>query len=226
MKKINLSLSLLLLIALAGLVYGYSLRHGIEKNISQNSSNQQPQVESNQTLKDNPAISPAPKESKNGLSYPVSEFKERITKKPFGIYVSPQNSPVKPERFTGYHTAVDVEYQDVAEDVPVFAINNCEILVSKVAKGYGGVFIISTEIKGSKHSIVYGHIRPSTLPKVNNSYKKGAQIAFLGTGYSSETDGERRHLHFGILSDSGTDLRGYVQKRAELSGWIDPLSIF
>ena len=36
----------------------------------------------------------------------------RITKKPFGIFITTQNSPVQPERFSGYHTGVDVEYKD------------------------------------------------------------------------------------------------------------------
>lgn len=44
---------------------------------------------------------------------PIAEFEKRITKKPFGIYITPQNSPVQPERFTGYHTGVDVEYEDI-----------------------------------------------------------------------------------------------------------------
>ncbi|KKQ38871.1 MAG: Exopolysaccharide biosynthesis protein, sugar transferase domain protein [Candidatus Moranbacteria bacterium GW2011_GWC2_37_73] len=40
---------------------------------------------------------------------PLDNALSRITKKPFGIYVNPKNSPVNPERFTGYHSAVDLE---------------------------------------------------------------------------------------------------------------------
>src|SRR3989344_6907506 len=50
----------------------------------------------------------------DSLVWPVDEFEERITKKPFGIFITPQNSPIKPERFSGYHTGVDVENGDVA----------------------------------------------------------------------------------------------------------------
>ncbi len=40
---------------------------------------------------------------------PIANAKSRITKKTFGLFVSPQNSPVLPEKFTGYHTGVDFE---------------------------------------------------------------------------------------------------------------------
>jgi hypothetical protein len=36
--------------------------------------------------------------------------KAGLQKKPFGIYITPENSPVQPENFTGYHTGIDVEY--------------------------------------------------------------------------------------------------------------------
>ena len=165
-------------------------------------------------------------ENKNGLVAPIDEFKERITKKPFGIYITPQNSPAQPEKFTGFHTGIDVEYQDVGSDVPVYAVADAKILAAKTVSGYGGVIIISLIINGVEHSVLYGHIRPSTLPKIGSNVKKGEQLALLGTGYSSETDGERKHLHFAILSDSRIDYRGYVQNKSELSSWIDPLTLY
>lgn len=42
-------------------------------------------------------------------NYPLMGPEERITKKPFGVFVTPQNSPVNPERFRGYHTGTDFE---------------------------------------------------------------------------------------------------------------------
>src|SRR3990172_8522253 len=60
---------------------------------------------------------------------PLERASERVTKKPFGIYITPQNSPVQPERFRGYHTAVDIEYGDVSEEVPVYAIWDGEIVL-------------------------------------------------------------------------------------------------
>jgi hypothetical protein len=47
-----------------------------------------------------------------------------VTKKPFGIRVSPSDSPVQPERFVGYHSGVDFEIKAGEEDqsLPVTAI--------------------------------------------------------------------------------------------------------
>lgn len=157
---------------------------------------------------------------------PVVDFKSRVTKKPFAIYVTPQSSPVQPERFTGYHTGADAEYQDIASDVPVYAIADGTVVLSETASGYGGVFMISFDLNGAKHTALYGHIRPSSLPKVGSSIKKGQQLALLGTGYSSETDGERRHLHFAVLADNSLNIKGYVQNKSELSSWIDPLTLY
>jgi len=166
------------------------------------------------------SLSPAP------FNTPVADFKSRITKKPFGILISPKNSPVQPERFSGYHTAVDVEFEDVSDDVAVYAIADSQVALSQTASGYGGVFMITFDLNGARHSALYGHIRPSSIPKVGTSYKKGDRIALLGTGYSSETDGERRHLHFAILSDDSLTIKGYVSTKSQLSGWIDPLSLY
>lgn len=156
---------------------------------------------------------------------PVKDFKTRVTKKPFGLYITPQNSPVQPERFIGYHTGADAEYEDVTADVPVYAIADGEVIYSNRVSGYGGVFILKIDIDDTSHSALYGHIRPSTLPEIGKTYKKNEQIAVLGTGYSTETDGERRHLHLGILSNDRIDVKGYVSSQSALSGWIDPLSL-
>lgn len=219
---------ILLLAVIGAVIYGV-YRGNNSNNDERATTEEENRVESNQDIKEEipkPAVSPAPQESQNGLVYPIAQFSERITLKPFGLYVSPENSPVEPERFTGYHTAADVEYQDITEDVPVFAIADCQVVLSRIASGYGGVFVISFDLNDERHSAIYGHIRPSSLPRVNNRYEKGSQLAFLGTGYSAETDGERKHLHFGVLADNGLDLRGYVQSEAELTGWIDPQTLF
>lgn len=64
------------------------------------------------------------------VAFPIADFEGRITKKPFGIYITPQNSPVQPERFSGYHTGDDAEYGDVAADVPVYAVYDGQIVLS------------------------------------------------------------------------------------------------
>jgi len=162
----------------------------------------------------------------NALAEPVTDFKKRVTKKPFGIYITPETSPVQPERFSGYHTGADAEYEDVTSDVPVFAIADGKVVLSKTASGYGGVFMISFNLDGTAHTALYGHIRPSSLPEVGKEFKKGDGLGLLGTGYSSETDGERRHLHFAVLSDDRLDIKGYVQNESQLSGWLDSLTLY
>lgn len=161
----------------------------------------------------------------NGVVPPIAQFKPRITKKFFGTYVTPTNSPVTPERFTGYHTGVDVEYQDVETDVPVYAISDGVVVSSESGSGYGGVMVIKHQIKNQTLFATYGHLRLSSMLKTDSQVKFGQQIGVLGTGYSPETDGERRHLHFGI-SIINTN-RGYVATLSELhTSWIDPLSLY
>lgn len=172
-----------------------------------------------------PAIS-TPSMPKDASAAPIADFKSRITKKPFGIYITPQNSPVQPEKFTGYHTGVDVEYQDVTQDVPVYVISEGTVVSARTVSGYGGVVMLDFSLAGQEYTALYGHLRPSSLSQVGQKMQKGEAIGLLGTGYSIETDGERRHLHLAILSDNRIDLRGYVQKQSELSDWLDPLSFF
>lgn len=212
MEKKYLILVMLILLTVAGIIIYFENKKSVPANLS--TSSQSPQLTENE------------KQVENVLSAPVAEFMQRITKKPFGIYVTPQNSPVMPEKFTGYHTAIDVEYEDTSTDVPVYAVSDGKVVLSRTASGYGGVIAIEININDQNHTIIYGHIRPSTLPKMGSEVKKGEQIGLLGIGYSAETDNERKHLHFGILSDNRIDLRGYVQNEPELSGWIDPITLY
>lgn len=154
--------------------------------------------------------------------YPIAEFKQRITKKPFGIYITPKNSPVQPERFKGWHTGVDVEYIDIKEDVPVLAVCNGEIVKTEWVSGYGEMIVLKCQIKNIDYYVIYGHLRASSISK-KVKVLKGDQIAVLGNGNTQEIDFERKHLHFGIHKNS-MDLRGYVQNQNELTGWLDPLS--
>lgn len=173
-----------------------------------------------------PSISTSvPAVAQSEFFQPITEFNQRITKKPFSIYVTPQNSPVQPERFTGYHTGVDIEYKDITNDIPVYAIADSTVELARTVSGYGGVMVLSFDYNGTKTYAVYGHLRLSSMTQ-KTTLKKGEQIAVLGTGYSTETDGERRHLHFAILKKSTIDLKGYVPTLAELnSGWYNPLDI-
>ena len=158
---------------------------------------------------------------------PIEEFSNRITKKHFGMYITPETSPVQPDRFSGYHTGVDVEYEDTIEDVPVMAIADGTIVVNKVASGYGGVLVIRHTIDGENILALYGHLDPQSLPPDDvKEIKQGQILGVLGEGGTSETDGARKHLHFSLLKKERVDLRGYVQSQHELTDWYNPLDFF
>ena len=158
------------------------------------------------------------------FSSPISNALSRITKKLFGIYVSPNNSPVSPEKFTGYHTGVDFETtpEEVNIDVPIYAICSGKLLVSKFGRGYGGMVVQSCILNNQPITVVYGHVRlTSVKAKIGDNIQTGNFLANLGTGYSSETDGERKHLHLGIHKGSAPNTSGYVSNKNLLSNWID-----
>lgn len=159
------------------------------------------------------------------LVLPIDEFVSRITKKSFGTYVTPNDSPVQPERFTGFHTAVDVEYDDVTGDVPVRAIADGEVIFSGTIGGYGGVVRQVIEWEGAMYTIVYGHLDSTSTIDVG-TVSQGATIGILGDGYTSETANERKHLHFSVQPGRSDDVRGYVGSESALSAWIDPLKFF
>jgi hypothetical protein len=146
----------------------------------------------------------------------------RITKKPLGIYVSPNHSPVSPERFAGFHTGTDFETtaDEADKDIMVPAFCDGKLLVAKYATGYGGVAVESCTLNGQAVTVIYGHLKVDTITTAS-TLKKGDPIGLLGKGYSTETDGERKHLHLGIHKGTSVDIRGYASS-GELSNWIDP----
>ena len=160
------------------------------------------------------------------LIEPVNEFKERITKKPFGIYVTPANSPVQPENFNGYHTGVDVEYEDVDDVVIVRAVTAGKVVSAKWVSGYGGVLILRHEINGEELLVLYGHLDPDLMITINAEVLAGQQIGVLGEGGTNETDGERKHLHLSFIKGTEVNLRGYVSSESELNAWYDPLDFY
>lgn len=156
---------------------------------------------------------------------PLDQSAKRVTKKPFGILIDQATSPVQPERFGGYHTGVDFETfsSEAMTDVVVRAICSGEVLVKRQASGYGGVIATSCTVDGEDVTVVYGHLRLSSVTvKMGERVVVGEEIGILGTGGSSETDGERKHLHLGIHRGSTPTLLGYVSTLSALSDWIDP----
>ncbi len=159
---------------------------------------------------------------------PLNRAAERVTKKPFGIRVSPADSPVSPERFSGFHTGVDFEAFPEEADVEVEIRAICEgtLVIKRRASGYGGVVAQSCEMEGRPVSVTYGHLDlASVRAETGESLKAGELIGVLGRGASEETDGERKHLHLGIHKGATPEIRGYVATKGELSAWIDPLTM-
>lgn len=155
---------------------------------------------------------------------PIDQAAARVTKKPFGIHVTPGHSPVSPERFHGYHTGVDFETFPNETSTPVIIKTICagKLLIKTTARGYGGMVVQSCALNKQPITVVYGHLKlTSVTSKVGQLLKQGTTLAVLGKGYSSETAGERKHLHLGIHLGSKIDTRGYVQNKSELKGWVD-----
>ncbi|MFZ2187142.1 MAG: M23 family metallopeptidase [Candidatus Moraniibacteriota bacterium] len=156
---------------------------------------------------------------------PLDRAKERVTKKPFGIFIDPQTSPVQPERFRGYHTGTDFETfpDESASDVAVHAACAGTLGMKQHVSGYGGILVERCVLDGKSVSIVYGHIAlGSVTAQVGDALEQGSLLGVLGAARSADTDGERKHLHFGIFKGGVADIRGYVASQQELKQWSDP----
>ncbi|EKD58394.1 MAG: hypothetical protein ACD_56C00141G0024 [uncultured bacterium] len=165
----------------------------------------------------------------SSLTSPLNKADERVTKKKFGTYVTPKNSPVQPEKFQGFHAGVDFEIFPGEEDIDVFvsAICSGRLLAKRTASGYGGVAVQSCDLGGKPVTVVYGHLELESIRhEVSNVLNAGDKLGFLGKGYSSQTDGERKHLHLGIHRGKTINILGYVNSRELLSDWIDPCLYF
>lgn len=163
-----------------------------------------------------------------GLAFPLNAPTQRITKKFLGTYVTPSDSPVNPERFTGYHTGLDFEtfLEEQNTDVLVHAICTGPLVLKKMASGYGGVAVQQCAIDDQMATVVYGHVRLSSVKAgANEILRAGDVLGILGAGYSTETDGERKHLHLGIHKGSAVNIFGYVQNARSLSAWLDPQKV-
>lgn len=171
---------------------------------------------------------PLPESSNNFLAnsdIPISQAKNRMTKKSFGIFISPQHSPINPERFTGYHTGADFEifFGEENKDVVITALCDGTLALKEVVSGYGGVAVERCILDKQIITVIYGHLNLASVEtKSESALNKGDKIGVLGRGFSPETDGERKHLHLGVHKGPEINIRGYVQKFSDLSSWIDP----
>ncbi len=153
------------------------------------------------------------------VDLPIADYAARRTVKIFGQLVN--------DRFQGYHAADDIEYGDVAGDVPVSAVADGTVLYAGWTSGYGGLIVIAHDADGEQVSALYGHLRQSSFAvKTGDRVTRGQFLANLGTGGTTETDGERKHLHFGLYPGRALRKAGYVATKAALNTWINPQDFF
>jgi murein DD-endopeptidase MepM/ murein hydrolase activator NlpD len=163
------------------------------------------------------------------FSEPLNKTLDRVTKKPFGIKITKENSPVSPERFSGYHTGVDFEVleDELGVDVSIYAICDGPLVLKKYSSGYGGVVVQQCNVESADVTVVYGHLRLDSIStEMKQSLNQGEQIGILGKGFSKETDNERKHLHLAIHKGVTVNLLGYVQDESLLDGWMNPVDLF
>ncbi|HLG26011.1 MAG TPA: M23 family metallopeptidase [Candidatus Gracilibacteria bacterium] len=153
------------------------------------------------------------------LVVPIAEYGERLRYKAFGEYIQ--------DRFEGYHVGDDIEYEEENKEVPVLAITEGTITHIGKVDGYGGLIIVKHPINGKTYQALYGHLDlSSTSLKNNDNVTKGQLLANLGDSKSAETDGERKHLHFGLYEGDELRLQGYESSAEEVASWINPLDFF
>jgi len=79
------------------------------------------------------------------------------------------------------------------------------------------------ELNKQPITVVYGHLKLASITaNAGDSLNAGDTLGILGAAYSSETNGERKHLHLGFYKGTSVNILGYVQDQSELSGWLDP----
>ncbi|MFH0969400.1 MAG: M23 family metallopeptidase [Patescibacteria group bacterium] len=201
----------------------FLFKYNTQKNSAPSSSVDQLPAQDNVFRDQN--ISEISVASKNGFGVPLDRTSEKITKKPFGIYITPATSPVQPEKFQGYHAGTDFEIfpEELNINVPVKAVCSGKLLLKEYASGYGGVAVESCELNGNPITVIYGHLKLASITsKIDGNLNAGDTIGILGRDKSIETDGERKHLHLGFHKGTAINIKGYVASQSELSGWIDP----
>lgn len=162
--------------------------------------------------------------------WPIEGGTHRATPLHFGLFVTPDpdNNPIDPpERFTGYHVATDFEVtEDEADkEIAIYAVCTGTGSYSGFAGGYGGLIVQECMLNNEKVSMIYGHLAIDSLPPKGSLLTKGDKIGILGAAQSYDTDGNRKHLHFGIHKGWSGDYRGYALTKGEVDEFIDPMTV-
>jgi hypothetical protein len=153
---------------------------------------------------------------------PVEDYAARANLKVFGEYIQ--------DRFRGYHAADDVEFTDEASikrEIPVVAMADGKVTLVQFVSGYGGLIKADHVIDGKTYHALYGHVDlGSAKVKKGDMVGKGQFLAHLGDHTSKETDGERKHLHFGLYEGVDERVNGYEPSATGLKRWINPTTFF
>lgn len=160
--------------------------------------------------------------------YPISNYEKRLTFRRFGQTVTTNDMPTCGFPFQGIHNGDDLEaYEYEAKTiVPVYAVSQGKVVFKNYVDGYGGLLVIQTQLDNQDVLLNYGHVNISTAKvALDETVLPGQEIAFLGEGCSSETNGERKHLHFAIHKGTTLDLKGYLQTPEELENWFNPVEL-
>ena len=178
------------------------------------------------------SMKPEVAKSSNLLPWPIDKIEQRQTLLKFGMYVTPdpnQNPISPPERFTGYHTGLDIEIlpEELDAVVPVNTICEGKILYTGIIEGYGGVIIQECSINNEPTSVLYGHLKQSSINALQggNIAKQGSTVAELGDHKTEETGNTRKHLHLGIHRGNHVEFLGYLTDPKDLEQFIDPLPL-
>lgn len=146
---------------------------------------------------------------------PVEGYVAQRTFKAFGEYIS--------DRFVGYHVADDIEFTSVDEEVPVVAIADGTVTRVGDVDGYGGMILVD---HGDINAI-YGHVDLASVSIIEgDTVVKGQFLANLGDGETEETDGERKHLHFGLYEGEPVRVNGYANSTMAVYTWHNPQDWF
>ena len=161
---------------------------------------------------------------------PLPSTESRLTPLEFGLYVTPdpaQNPIDPPERFTGYHTGLDIEIlsDEEHEEVPVSALCDGSIVFSDEAEGYGGVVVQTCTVDDQDVTVLYGHLLLSSLVPIERHIVRGQRIGMLAPARSRDSGQTRKHLHIGIHKGSHIELLGYVTDASFLQEFIDPSTL-
>lgn len=226
MRKIISIIILLVIVIMAGLTIFFLTRNtSSNTNQSANTNSQPTNLNANISVQNVNNSQNTNASNNANFQPPLDKAGERVTKKPFGLYITPQNSPVQPERFSGYHTGADFEIfpEELNMEVSVKAVCSGTLKLKETASGYGGVAVQNCELNESPITVVYGHLKLSSIRKKSGeNYNVGETLGILGADKSPDTDGERKHLHLGFHKSNAINIKGYVKAQSQLSDWIDP----